>query len=71
MVKKDVPFVRKLLNAFNNNTDLHPIYSEDEVAHWFLPIKGVITTYVIDVIVTQFLSYLTICAKHRIQQHQK
>lgn len=54
MEEKDVLAVTKLLKSYLDGFDLVPVYSEEEVKHWFLH-KGdkqtrVIWTYVVEVI---------------------
>jgi len=54
MEEKDVPAVTKLLKSYLDGFDLVPVYTEEEVKHWFLH-KGdeqirVIWTYVVEVI---------------------
>ena len=51
--ERDVDAVRKLLGTYLQKFDLAPVYSEEEVRHWFLH-KGseetrVIWAYVVDV----------------------
>ncbi|KAJ2037295.1 glycylpeptide N-tetradecanoyltransferase [Coemansia sp. RSA 376] len=50
MRKGDVPQVRKLLNRhLKTRYDVLPVFRTDaEIAHWFLPREGVISTYVVD-----------------------
>ncbi|CAD8061547.1 unnamed protein product [Paramecium sonneborni] len=60
MKKKDVAQVTKLLNDYLKNFKLYFKYSEEEVKHWFLPRKDVISTYVVEKeqgVVTDFLSF--------------
>ncbi|CAD8043251.1 unnamed protein product [Paramecium primaurelia] len=60
MKKKDVAQVTKLLNEYLKNFKLYFKYTEEEVKHWFLPRKDVISTYVVEKeqgIVTDFLSF--------------
>jgi glycylpeptide N-tetradecanoyltransferase len=53
MEDKDVKAVTKLLRDYLEGFDLVPVYSEEEVRHWFLPkgdeAKRVIWTYVVEV----------------------
>ncbi|KAJ1906322.1 glycylpeptide N-tetradecanoyltransferase, partial [Tieghemiomyces parasiticus] len=50
MTAADVPSVRQLLNAFLNRTCqfAQQFSSDEELAHWLLPVDGVIWTYVAD-----------------------
>ena len=50
MVKKDVGKVHKLLlDHFENiKSRLYTVYTHEEVAHLFLPIEGVVDTYVLE-----------------------
>lgn len=56
IIKSDVPTVTKLLNDYNSQFDFTPIYSEDEVKHWFLPRDNVIYSYTTES-VDQFVSF--------------
>ncbi|CAD8056745.1 unnamed protein product [Paramecium sonneborni] len=60
MKKKDVAQVTKLLNEYLKKFKLYFKYTEDEVKHWFIPRKDVISTYVVEKeqgIITDFLSF--------------
>ena len=46
MEKKDVKSVTKLLYENQKKYKIFSIYSEDEVEHWFMPIKNVIYSFV-------------------------
>ena len=46
MEKKDVKCVTKLLYENQKKYKIHSIFSEDEVEHWFIPIKNVIYSFV-------------------------
>jgi glycylpeptide N-tetradecanoyltransferase len=48
MEKKDVEGVFKLLNEYLKKFKVHPFYSPEEVAHWFLPRKGVVFSFVVE-----------------------
>lgn len=45
----DVPAITRLINAYLPAFSLHPVLSEEEVAHWLLPHEGVIDSFVVDV----------------------
>jgi len=53
MEEKDVKVVCKLLQTYLQKFDLAPIYSEEEVRHWFLhkgdDLTRVIWAYVVEV----------------------
>lgn len=49
MEKKDVKKVHKALNDYLEQFDLAPIYSVEEVAHWFLPREDVVSSFVVEV----------------------
>lgn len=46
MEKSDVAQVTSLLNAYLAKFEVAPIFSEADVAHWFLPTDGVVNSYV-------------------------
>jgi glycylpeptide N-tetradecanoyltransferase len=48
MKETDVPAACRLTSSFNERFDLRVNYSEPEFAHWFLPRKGVVYTYVVE-----------------------
>lgn len=48
LTRADCPQVAKLLNNYLAKFKLKPHYTEDEFAHWFLPRKGVIDSYVVE-----------------------
>jgi len=48
MENKDVPQCHKLLVAHLETFDLAPIFSPNEVAHYFIPRNGIIETYVVE-----------------------
>jgi len=64
MEEKDVKFIHKMLTEFLRNYELTPVYTEEEVAHWFLPRKGVINSYVVEDQqtheLTDFISFYTL-----------
>jgi glycylpeptide N-tetradecanoyltransferase len=45
---KDVPAASRLLAAYLAKFQLHPVFTEEEVAHWFLPRKGLVSAYVVE-----------------------
>ena len=48
MEEKDVPSVTKQLNEYNRQFPCAQLFSEEEVAHNFLPRKGIVGSYVIE-----------------------
>mmetsp|Transcript_16506 Transcript_16506/g.22904 ORF Transcript_16506/g.22904 Transcript_16506/m.22904 type:complete len:427 (-) Transcript_16506:85-1365(-) len=48
MEAKDVPSATTLLNTYLKKFSLKAHFSEEEVAHWFLPRENIINSYVID-----------------------
>lgn len=46
MEKKDVKAVTKLIYEKQSKFKIHSIFTEDEVEHWFIPIKNVIYSFV-------------------------
>lgn len=48
MERRDVPQVTALLAGYLKQYQLAPALDEDEVAHWLMPVKGVINTYVVE-----------------------
>lgn len=60
MKKEDIPQVCKLLNSYLKlKTKLWIEWDEIEISHWLLPIRGVISSYVVEDkgIIKAFLSY--------------
>jgi len=45
---KDVPMTTKLLNKYLEKFSVRQIFEEKEFAHWFLPQKDIISSYVIE-----------------------
>jgi len=45
---KDVPQMTRLLAGYLTKTSLHPVFDEEEVAHWFLPRDNIINCYVVE-----------------------
>ena len=43
MREKDVPQVQKLLTTYLSQFKLKPYFTEEEVAHWFLPREKVVS----------------------------
>ena len=65
MEKKDVKSVTKLLYENQKKYKIHSIFSEEEVEHWFIPIKNVIYSFVKednDGNITDFTSFYKIDA---------
>ncbi|ORY52933.1 N-myristoyl transferase [Rhizoclosmatium globosum] len=49
MQAKDIPEVAALLKEFLSiRADLYPVFSEEELKHWLLPIKDVVYSYVVE-----------------------
>ncbi|GAX14312.1 glycylpeptide N-tetradecanoyltransferase [Fistulifera solaris] len=48
MEKKDVEGVHTLLNTYLEKFKIKILFSKDEIAHWLLPRKNVIDTYVVE-----------------------
>lgn len=59
MEKKDVKKVTKLLNQYLNQFDLVPHYTQEEVAHWFLPRFEVVDAFVVECSKTKELKGFT------------
>ena len=60
MKKSDCESVFKIINKYLEKFKVHPFYSLDECAHWFLPREKVVYSYVIedhDGIITDFISF--------------
>jgi glycylpeptide N-tetradecanoyltransferase len=49
MEQKDINDVQRLLDIFLRRYDIAPVFNEEEVKHWFLPIEGVIESFVVEV----------------------
>lgn len=47
MTKDDVPQVHAILSEYLKKFTLHPIFTEEGIAHWLLPRKGIVHTYVV------------------------
>ena len=65
MEKKDIKGVTQLLYENQKKYKIHSIFSEDEVEHWFIPIKNVIYSFVKedkDGNITDFISFYKIDA---------
>eukprot|EP00828_Plagiopyla_frontata_P019513 TRINITY_DN2494_c0_g1_i1.p1 TRINITY_DN2494_c0_g1~~TRINITY_DN2494_c0_g1_i1.p1 ORF type:complete len:471 (+),score=88.41 TRINITY_DN2494_c0_g1_i1:198-1610(+) len=62
MAKKDIAPVYKLLISYLEKFDFYNKYTEEEVKHFFLPRKGVISTYVVEKNkqVTDFFSFYSL-----------
>lgn len=48
MTEADVPTACALLSKFNQQFDLRTNFSEEDFAHWFLPRKSVVYSYVVE-----------------------
>jgi glycylpeptide N-tetradecanoyltransferase len=49
MKENDLPRVHALVNKYLRKLDLHQIFSEEEAKHYFLPVEGVLQSFVIEV----------------------
>jgi len=50
MKEEDIDSVQKLLNNYLSKYDVAPVFSREDVKHWFIPIDNVIYSYVVEVI---------------------
>ena len=58
MQQKDTPAVAELLRNYLKSFKIAPVFSNEEVAHWFVPRDMVINAYVVEVIPSfSFSSY--------------
>ena len=60
MEKKDVKDVYVILNNYLSKFKIRPIYSEEEVEHWFVPRNKIVYSYVVegdDGKITDFISF--------------
>lgn len=48
MVEADVPAVHRLLSEGLREFRVAPVFNEEEVRHWLLPLPGVVFTYVVE-----------------------
>lgn len=48
MQKKDLPEVGELLSKYLNGFDAAPQFNKDELAHWIKPLKGVVSSFVVE-----------------------
>lgn len=46
MIQADVPAICKRLNAYLDSFEFSPIFSVPELQHWFMPLDGVVYSYV-------------------------
>jgi len=46
---KDVPAMTKLLATYLKKTALHPVFDEEEVAHWFITKENIVNCFVVEV----------------------
>ncbi|KAL0277099.1 UNVERIFIED_CONTAM: hypothetical protein PYX00_004498 [Menopon gallinae] len=62
MVPEDVPQVHKLLNKYLERFDLVPIFTIEEVRHWFTPQPGIVDSYVVQTEegIEDFVSFYTL-----------
>ncbi|KNE57257.1 hypothetical protein AMAG_02990 [Allomyces macrogynus ATCC 38327] len=66
MTVRDVPQVKRGLEEYNARFGLHPHFSEEEIAHWMVPRKGVVHSYVVENKegkITHFFSFYRIPSK--------
>jgi len=66
---KDVEKVRELLNNYLSQFSLCPIFTDQEVEHWFLPQANIINSYVVESEegITDFLSFY--CLPSTVMNH--
>lgn len=59
---KDIEQVTIILNKYLNKFDLHTIFTEEDVIHWFIPKERIIYSYVLENngIITDFISFVEI-----------
>jgi len=62
---EDSPAVTVLLNEYLGKFDLAPVYSDQDVQHWFLPQENIIEAYVVEKpgspgTITDFVSFYTL-----------
>ncbi|KAK6621683.1 Glycylpeptide N-tetradecanoyltransferase 2 [Polyplax serrata] len=62
MVPDDIPKVHKLLNKYLERFDLVPVFSVEEVRHWFTPQSGIVDAFVVQEgnEITDFVSFYTL-----------
>lgn len=62
LTEQDVPQTHKLLVEYLKRFSLHPVFTEDDFLHWFLPRPNIIDSFVVenDGVVTDFVSYYTL-----------
>jgi len=48
MKEEDIDSVQKLLNNYLSKYDVAPVFSREDVKHWFIPIDNVIYSYVVE-----------------------
>ncbi len=58
MQLKDVSSVHKLLMDYLSKFHLHANFTEEEIKHWFIPRKNVVSTFVIEVSMFPFWDFL-------------
>ncbi|CAL5224452.1 g7141 [Coccomyxa viridis] len=63
LTKQDVPQVTELLREYLSTYELAPVFTEEEVLHYLMPVEGVIETHVVegkDGKLTDMLSFYTL-----------
>ena len=64
MELRDVEEVHKLIMNYVSKFDIHPVFTLDEVKHWFIPREGVVFSYVIEDLekkeITDFISFYSL-----------
>lgn len=48
MQNKDIPQVAELLSKYLTNFEAAPHFKQDEVGHWLKPLKGVVSSFVVE-----------------------
>ena len=64
MEAKDCEQVYKILTNYVKKFDIHPVFTIDEVKHWFVPREGVVFSYVVEDLdkkeITDFISFYSL-----------
>lgn len=60
--KKDIPQVTRLLSTYLQKYALFPVFTEEEVEHYLMPVEDVVDSYVVESagIITDLVSYYTL-----------
>jgi len=62
MKAEDIDSVQKLLNSYLDKYQVAPVFSREEIEHWFLPVDNVVYSYVVenDNQITDFISFYSL-----------